>query len=303
MKLLTHDRTPPDAAWCEPPLADAEAALATRSADAPVLAGLPSTLVIPLAARAAGDRLFPRMCVDDAHAPRLLQALGVDATPYLADRSSVYGVLARTRLIRDRARSFFDRYPRSLGVTLGAGLSHYFQWLDQGSNLWIDAELPEVVQLRQCWLPSDGRRRLNVEFDATSADWWQRLGLPSGRHDPPLLLIAEGLVMYLQPAQVQRLLWTVGQHAPPGSMLLLDCLPWPSVGRASLHRSVRRTGAQFRHGLRSVGELAAAHPRLRLDGVHQVMEGYGRGIGAAAAVFRLVFGVPFYAVYELGVDA
>jgi hypothetical protein len=65
-----------------------------------------------------------------------------------------------------------------------------------------------------------------------------------------VLLLAEDLVHHLDPAAVQRLLWNVGQYAPPGSMLLLDALAWPLA---------RRLGPNG-FGLRRSAELAAMHP-------------------------------------------
>ena len=134
---------------------------------------------------------------------RLLRALGAEVQPFLADQPTLYGVLARTREFRAQAAAFLDAHPRALGVSLGCGLAHYFQWLDRGRNRWIDADLPEVIALRETLLPGQPRRR-NHGVDLGRPGWWDRLGLP-GRdgHRTPVLLICEGLLMYLEPAQVQ----------------------------------------------------------------------------------------------------
>lgn len=273
------------------------------AADFSALDAVASTLSIPLAARAHGDAMFPRRAIGDAAARQVLQTLRADVTRYLVDRSSVYGVLARTAIFRDRAREFFERNPSSIGVSLGAGLGHYFQWLARGTNRWIDADLPAVTALRERLLPGNGEARLNVAIDLAQPGWWQRLALPSGLHEPPVLLLCEGVLMYLEPAQVQAVLREVGARAPPGSRLLLDALCWLAVGRARRHPSVRHTNAQFRWGPRHWRELTAPHPRLRLDDEHRVMGGYGWPYNVIDPCFRFACGVPFYAVAEIGVDA
>jgi O-methyltransferase involved in polyketide biosynthesis len=302
MTNALHDTPPPENAWLEAAaLGELDAAPSRRA-----LAGLDpvaSTLAIPLAARALGDRWFPRWAVGDVHAERVLTGLGIDPGPLVAHRPSVFGVLSRTRCFRERASAFFARHPRALGVALGAGLSHYFQWLDTGANVWIDADLPEVTQLRQRWLPATPVRRINAAVDVSAPGWWQQLALPEGSYGEPQLLLAEGLVMYLEPAQVRALLWAVGQFAPPGSRLLLDAMAWPAVGRAARHPAVRHTGAEFRFGVRRIEELAAAHPRLRLDAIHPVMEPYGLPYNLLGPLMRVCLAVPAYAIYELGVDA
>jgi O-methyltransferase involved in polyketide biosynthesis len=265
------------------------------------LGAVASTLLIPLAARAHGDAMFPHAAIGDAHAAHILARLGCDVSHFLADEASVYGVLARTAVFRERAAQFFDLHPGAVGASLGAGLGHYHQWLDNGRNAWIDADLPEVTALRDRLIASAAPRRVNAAFDLTEPGWWARLRLPSGKHQPPVLLICEGVLMYFEPAQVRGVLREIGQHAPAGTRLLCDAMCWLAVGRAKLHASVRHTQAEFRWGPRDWAEFAAAHSRLHLDAEHEVMEGYGWPYAVASSMFRLTTGVPFYGVAEISV--
>ncbi len=267
------------------------------------LGDVASTLLLPLAARAHGDAMFPHAAIGDAHAARILAQLQADVSHFLADPVSVYGVLARTALFRERAARFFELEPQGIGVSLGAGLGHYHQWLDNGRNSWIDADVPEVIALRERLIGSAAPRRRNIGFDLTQPGWWARLGLPREAHRPPVLLICEGVLMYLEPVQVRSVLREVGEHAPAGSRLLCDALCWLAIGRANMHPSVRHTKAEFRWGPRDWSEFAAAHPRLHLDAEHEVMEGYGWPWSVMGPMFRLTTGVQFYGVAEISVGA
>jgi O-methyltransferase involved in polyketide biosynthesis len=261
---------------------------------------LARTLLIPLAARARGDAMFPALAIGDGHAERLITRLGVDIAPFLADRHSVCGVLSRTHLMRAAAHAFFDRHPHATGIALGAGLSHYHQWLDNGTNTWIDLDRAPVVALRERWLPAAPRRQ-NRTADLARRDWWQHAGLPQDRNGEPLLLLAEGVLMYLEPEQVQRLLWLIGEYAPPGSLLLADCFGRHMVGLEAWHPSVRLTAARFRWGLQAVEDLAQPHRRLQVVAEQPVMDAMGAAEAYAAGWFRFITGVPFYSVYLLGV--
>lgn len=266
------------------------------------LGAVASTLLIPLAARSHADAMFPAMAVGDAHAARLLAALRADVSAFLADRHSMFGVLSRTRTMRAAAQRLFARHPQATGAALGAGLSHYHQWLDNGRNRWIDIDQPEVIALRERLLPPTAdRRRTNVVADLTEDGWWQRAGLPEGPAAAPVLLLAEGVLMYLAPAQVQRLLHAFGRHAPPGSRLLADCFCRQMTGMDRLHPSVRLTPARFLWGLRDLAELSRPHPRLRLLAEHPVMDAMGLPYALAGQMLRFVTGVPFYGVFEIGV--
>lgn len=239
------------------------------------LQAVPSTLLIPLAARAAGGVFFPHMACRDAEATRQLRSLGVNANLYLADQPTILNVLWRTRRIREAGQAFFAEHPRAWGINLGCGLSHYFQWLDNGHNCWIDADLPEVMELRRSLGPPVSQRLHQATVDITQPLWWQALQLPQRALTQPLFVVCEGVLMYLQPAQVQQVLAQFAQHAPAGSLLLIDTLHQCAVGRASWHASVGRTGAEFHWGIRHPDELCAADPRLRLRRLHSVAECYG----------------------------
>jgi O-methyltransferase involved in polyketide biosynthesis len=265
----------------------------------PQLSPVASTLLIPLAARAHGERLFPHMAVHDAHAQGILARLHTNVTPYLQDPLSVYGVLSRTRLIQGLAADFFKRHPRGWGANLGCGLSSYFQGLDNGRNHWLDADQASVVQLRQEHLPLQGARHHQVQVDLRRPHWWQTLGLPQGARGQAVLVILEGVLMYQTPAEVQSMLREFAQHAPPGSELICDTLSWMAVGAAASHPSVGRTQAQFHWGPRHMSEFTQPHPRLRLQSEHAVLNGFGPACSWMCTAFRALWGVPVYGLVRL----
>jgi hypothetical protein len=119
------------------------------------------------------------------------------------------------------------------------------------------------------------------------------------RNGQPVFLFTEGVLMYLEPQQVQAMLATFGERAPAGSVLAFDAMCWLAIGRAAQHPSVRATGAEFRWGLRRTAELTQAHPRLRLDSTYRVLEGMGPLYTLFAPLVLMLLGVPLYAVYAL----
>ncbi len=273
-----------------------------RAPSAAGLSAVPSTLRIPLAARAFGDAMFPGMAVGDADAARVLAALDDDGAAWLREPASVYGVLARTRRLRDLAAAFVAAHPAGHVVNLGCGLSNYVQWLDNGRMHMIDADLPEVLALRRQLLPARGRRHALRELDLRAADWWQALGLgPRRGGGAPLFALAEGVFMYLEPAVAHAALRAFGQQAPAGSTLAFDALFWLAVGHARQHPSVRHTGAEFRWGPRRAEELTEDSPRLHLAAAHPIMEGYGWPYLLMGPALHALLGVPVYALYELRV--
>lgn len=269
----------------------------------PSLAAVPSTLCIPLAARALGKTIFPAIAIEDKHAAKALEYMGDDGQRWLQDRQSVYGVLARTALFRDQARDFVTTHPSAHIVNLGCGLSDYLQWFDNGNIRMTDADLPEVIAIRKTIMPPKHTRHTLTELDLTASDWWQQLGLPESQHAEPVHLISEGVFMYLKPAVINNILKTFGERAPEGSILTFDAMCWLSIGRAKQHTSVKHTEAQFYWGPRKLSDITAAHPRLKLIAAHQVMANYHWFYRLFQPIFKAVTGVPLYAVYTITTTA
>lgn len=266
------------------------------------LPAVPSTLLIPLAARAHGGRYFAWLACHDAVATQLLAALGADVNAVLDDLPTVLNVLWRTRAIKELGRTFFSAHPHALGVNLGCGLTHHFQWLDTGTNHWLDADLPEVMALREPLLPLRCPRARHAQVDLTQTGWWQRLGLPKKASAQPVLLVCEGVLMYLQPEQVHAVLAEFAQCAPPGSRMVLDVLTRQAVGRASTHASVGPTGAEFCWGVGRMADLEQVHPRLTLLREQSVAECYGWTGIALDMLWRPWLGAPLYGLATLGVE-
>jgi O-methyltransferase involved in polyketide biosynthesis len=267
----------------------------------PLLDAVPSTLLIPLVARARGASLFPWLDPVDTQAQQVLHHIGPQVMALLQDRSSVLNVLWRTQLIKQIGRAFFDHYPQAQGVNLGAGLSDYFQWLNNGHNHWLDMDLDDVVTLRHALLPAHSTAAHDGGMDLTQPGWWQQLPLNGHGKHQPLLLVCEGVLMYLTPTQVKAVLREIGENAPEGSELVCDFMTPLGIGRTDLAPSVAGTGAEFLWGAHNALEVARQHPRLELVAQHTVAEAYGWASCWTEMCMTPWTGGPLYGVAHLQV--
>lgn len=265
------------------------------------LGAVPKTLSIPLAARALGASLFPAMALDDRHASQVLATIGEDGQQWLQAPDTIYGTLARIRWFRDSALAFLQQHPDSTVCSLGCGLSDYLQWIDNGQMRMVDADLPEVMAIRRALMPPKHDRHQLLPLDLCDAGWWDSLSLPASRQGAPVFLLSEGVLMYLPPETVSSILATFGERAPAGSMLVFDTMCWLSIGRARHHPSLKHTEAEILWGPRRPSELTCPHERLRLLEIHQVMGGYSLAHKLLQPVFKALTGIPYYALYRLGV--
>jgi O-methyltransferase involved in polyketide biosynthesis len=242
------------------------------------------TLLIPLVARAWGHRWHLDASRPDTSAERVLSRLGWDDPSWMPDPVTLGLILWRTQRLCEWGQAHFARHPNAVGVNVGAGLSDYFQWLNTGTNRWLDADLACVTRVRQQCLPDQTHAR-SLALDVCEDDWWTTVQACIASKPQPMWIMLEGLLIYLTPAQVRRLLITLGEHAPTGSRLAFDVIPRWMVGcpirvpqGSSLTGESRRGAEQvsgpcavdspppaFQWGLDTVDELESVHQRLHVE--------------------------------------
>lgn len=271
----------------------------TESNDIVKLDAVSTTLLIPLVARACAGSMYPWLDPDDTQAQHVLKKLGHDLDPLLQDRSAMLSVLWRTQLLKRLGESFFEHHPDSQGINLGAGLSDYFQWFNNGHNRWLDVDLEGVVSLRHLLLPAHSTTAHDCCVDLTQPGWWQALGLSERVSRQPLLLMCEGVLMYLTPTQVKAVLQEIGNNAPEGSQLVCDFMTPLAIGRTNTLPSVSGTGAEFRWGAHNAMEVAHLHPRMEVIAQHTVAELYGWAFCWAEMCMAPWTGGPLYGVAHL----
>lgn len=197
------------------------------------LGGVPETLLWNLYHRALAAR-EPGRVLDDPKAIELVESIDYPFDK-LADRTGyAAGWHAwRVRRFDDEVRRFVGQHPEGTVVALGEGLETQFWRVDNGAIQWLTVDLPEAVAAREQLL-ADGPRQHTLACSALDDRCWTRDVDPSRG----LLITAQGLLMYFDRPEVDRLVRLCGRRFP-GSELIFDAVPeW--MLRASERRRARR---------------------------------------------------------------
>lgn len=252
-------------------------------------------MLIPLTARALAGRLFPNRGFADPAAEAIAARLAYDLTLFEADREMLRGLVERSLVLDQLLRNFLNHHPDAQVLSLGSGLSTQFERLDNDRLYWVDVDLPEVVELRRTLFSPHPRRRL-LPTSVTEAGWISRLGDLHG----PTFVVAEGLLMYLERAQVFQLARDLAEVQRGGpAEFAYDYYCSQLVGQAWLSASLRRLGAEFKWGLACPEELSLGEPRWRVIDTHPVMERLGWPYDILWSWFRLFTGVRPYGIAQL----
>ncbi len=220
----------------------------------PILRGVSETLLIPLAARALMTRRDPENFVDPLSA-KFLQMLGEESSRFESDRWNMAGACARTTILDREVRKALQGAQPTVVVNLGAGLcSRYWRLGTPAGVRWIDVDLPDVIEIKrqliracQADMGISQAGWSSIPADVTGTAWLEEIARTA---DERVLVIAEGLLMYLPELEVKGLLDRLVTNYPGGRMYLETWSPLVSCVWGYLSRRIRKTGTRVRWGLR-----------------------------------------------------
>lgn len=159
----------------------------------------------------------------------------------------------RAKQLDDWTVDFLTRHPDAVVLHLGCGLdTRAFRVQRPDTVDWFDVDQPGVVELRRK-LYEDGHGYRMIGSSVTDPGWLDEI--PTGR---PTLVVAEGLLMYLAPADVRELLQRLTDRFEHGDIAFDTIAPiGPKLSKLISNGMVK-------WGINDMREVERWNPRLRL---------------------------------------
>jgi O-methyltransferase involved in polyketide biosynthesis len=181
------------------------------------LGAVPETLLWTLFNRATEARR-PDSVLHDPQAVHLIEAIDFPfETRFGAPHWSQAQAL-RALQFDEAVDEFLAFNPDGTVVALGEGLETQFWRVDNGRVHWVTVDLPEVIELRRRLLPAPPRLTA-LACSALDTRWFDAIDPAS-----PLLITAQGLLMYLRLDDVRALIGACAD-AFPGGRMVFDAVP------------------------------------------------------------------------------
>ncbi|MDO5298407.1 MAG: class I SAM-dependent methyltransferase [Clostridia bacterium] len=216
--------------------------------------GVSETMLQTLYARAAYSQGKAPLFVD-AKAVEIVSEMDYDFTLAKKDAAMSSGVIARTILLDGMVGAFIRDNPSGTVINIACGMDTRVYRLDNGTIRWINIDLPEAIAVRRRFLPEE-RRISAIACSAMDARWAREIGQVSGE----VLVVVEGLAMYLSEADVKAILSIISGRFARVKVIMEIMNPF-IVGHVR-EKSIEATRAKFTWGAASGRELARLVPEL-----------------------------------------
>ncbi len=181
------------------------------------------------------------------------------------------------------AAGYLTTHPKAAVVALAEGLQTSFWRLRRAGVAdqltWYSVDLPPVMALREKLLPSDDRI-VPLAQSALDTSWMDRVDDSQG-----VFITAEGLLMYLEPADALGLIRDCAARFPGGQMMFDSVPHWFSRRTMKgLKLSDRYTAPPMPFGFSADEGVALAGRIPGVRAAHDIALPPGRGIFKLAAV-------------------
>ena len=182
---------------------------------APDLADVSETMLWALHNRASEAARSDGVLVDP-DSVRIHNAIDYNFARHFGDP---VGSLAVRAAEIDRAlRRWLERHPDGFVVSLGEGLETQVRRVDNGRVRWLSVDLPDAIRLRERFLAPTDRFR-HAAVSALDPAWMEAVDPSSG-----VFIVAQGLLMYLEPESVRQLFSGIADRFP-GAEMVFDAVP------------------------------------------------------------------------------
>ena len=237
------------------------------------LSGVPETMLQTVYARAKESG--GRGVIHDAKAEEIIEKLDYDFS--LADKDTAMrsGVIARTVVLDKLTKAWLASHPDAVAVNIACGLDTRCYRMT-GYAHWYNLDLPETMAVREKILTKSGA----ISHIAMSAmdDW----GGEISEQNTPVLIVIEGLTMYLSEADVQRI-FTVISHRFENATVFVETMN-PAMVRHFKERSIDASNAKFTWGIKNGKALAELLPEFQSVEEHSLTE----GMAAFVPIYKLL---------------
>lgn len=257
------------------------------------LPGVSATMLVTLAAKALAATDAPEIRYRGRRSTEILRELDVDPRSFNLNPSEVRAVVLRSQWFGQTVRRFLERHPDGLCINLGCGLDASFEDLEEagdGRFTWIDVDLPAVIAIRRRFFAESTRRRI-IAGDVTDSQLFASIPWDTGR---PAIVVAEGVLFFLQRAQVESLFRAQADAADLRRAEVEIAFDYASpfgawiVTRRPAHRQL---GTTFSWTVHNPTELRRVDPQLEvLEDSNVFLDAMGTGARQLDALYHLVSG-------------
>ena len=227
--------------------------------------GVPETMLQTLYARAKESRQEKHHIYDEK-AIEIVEQLDYDFTKADSDKMMSYGVIARTIVLDRLVDDFLTKNPNTVVINIASGMDTRCYRMAGKYSRWYNIDLPETMDIRARFMEENGPV-YQIAKSATDEAYVNDIEY----NGEPVLVIIEGLTMYLGEADVKKVFDIIDKKFSTAKVLVETMSPF--VVKNITEKSIEKSAAKFTWGVKNGKKLQELIPHFTNKADVSLVEG------------------------------
>ena len=207
------------------------------------LSGVNETMLVPVYARALESQKKNPTFFDEA-AIKIINSLDYDFKQHGKNKMNMWGCAARTIILDRETAAYIEKHPNCSVVNIACGLDARFYRIDNGKIHWYNIDFHDRVT--------------NISSSALDFSWLEKV-----QNKDNVLIIAEGVLMYLKESEVKSLFETISASFNHCAILCELMSKW-MVKNQKMHDTIKKTNAVFQWGVNNSEDFTNLCPMYKM---------------------------------------
>ena len=212
------------------------------------------TLFIPLLGKATMSR--QSLFLKDKKAEEIISKIDYDFKSLKQSRWLSMYMSLRALIIDELCNEYISKNPNLTIIHLGCGLDSRCIRVNNNYNIWHDIDYENVINLRKEFYKTDSKYKM-IGSSVLDYNWLNEINEPEN-----ILIIAEGLTMYLEKEEIQELLLQINKKFK-NVRLIFDAYTSKGVKASKIKNPVNKMNAKIKYGFDKTHEFLSLNPNLK----------------------------------------
>ena len=249
------------------------------------LGNVQKTLLLPLWSRACESKKENPLLIDKA-ALEIVENVDYDFSPIAENMTELSQItwVIRSICVDSVIKNFLDRYPNGTIVNIGCGLDTTFDRIDNGTLLWYDLDLSDVIELRKKFIKENERRKF-IPVSFLEEGWLREISV-----DKNVLFIAAGVFYYFEEAEIKDFFIRLADNFPGGEIFFDVSSPY-GIRRANemiIKNSGLDEGSFLKWGVKSIKDILYWDKRFKLLKTYNYYRGRGQHLSVPSKIIGFI---------------
>jgi len=252
------------------------------------------TLFIPLYGKALMSK--SKLFINDPKAEEIIESVDFNFEELRQSKWLSMYMATRARILDEITSKFIDRNSNTTIIHIGCGLDSRYLRVSDNYNLWYDIDYLNVIELRKRFYTEDDKYKM-IGSSVVDLSWLNEIETDNSN----ILIVAEGLTMYLSENEIQQLLKGINEKF--GSVtILFDAYSKQAVKSSKLKNPVNQMNAKVKWGMNTPDDFNKLNSNLEFVRKYNIKYKENNLKGIAKFIFENLYcgkiSQALYKIYE-----